>query len=407
MKICLVSAYFSPLEIGGAEKAARCLAENLVAGGNEVMVLTSWHRDETEVLPSGVTVCRIRTGPPPFLKDGSPLPPGRRWLFRLRNIWNAAACRKVQRILERERPQLVNVHNYAPFSPSIFAAARALKLPVIFTAHDYFPLCRHYSFERNGRPCRGQCPTCRLWTRWNRRCLQRTPAVYLSEYSRAVYRRHVQAPASLVWPNPVDLTPAQIVANAAAKAALRQRRPEKPVTWLFLGRLDPLKGIRAVMRCWERMDDPALRLRIAGDGPLRAEVLAWAGRRPGVEYLGTVRGEAKHEALIAADALVLPSRAGDVSPLVVPEALAYGVPVLGSDAGVVAELIEPGVTGWLCDVADAGALARRVAEISRRPGQLRSMSAACFASARERTFAAALPRLMAFFERIAAGVPES
>jgi len=131
--------------------------------------------------------------------------------------------------------------------------------------------------------------------------------------------------------------------------------------------------------------------------------MAWAEGRPGVEYLGTVHGAAKHEALIAADGLLLPSRATDVSPLVVPEALAYGIPVLGADAGALPEVIEPGVTGWLCDVDDAAAFSRNVAGISRRPERLRSMAGACFAAARERTFAAAMPRLMAFFERVAAG----
>ena len=400
MKVCLVSAYFAPQEIGGAEKAARLLAENLVARGWEVAVLASWPHDETIVLPSGLKVHRVRTGPVP------PRGGAGRWLFRLRNVWNATAYRKVRVILAAERPQLVSVHNFATFSPSVFAAARSLKLPLVFTAHDYFPLCRHYSFERNGRPCPGHCWACRLWSRWNRCTLERTPAVYLSEYSRELYRRHVPAPRALVLPNPVDLSEAQIAANREEKEALRRRPPVPPVTWLFLGRLDPFKGILAVMRGWERAGAHGSRLRIAGDGPLRADVLRWAERRPEVEVLGFVSGEAKHRALIAADGLLLPTRATDISPLVIPEALGYGVPVLGSDAGAVAELIRPGVTGWLCDCADAGAFARSVAEISRDPMIIRSLSDSCFAAARERTYESYMPRIMAYYEGIAGG-PEA
>lgn len=403
MKICLVSAYFAPLERGGAETAARRLAENLAARGWDVAVLTSGPRDETVILASGIKVCRIRAGAA-FFKDGpGSAPVARRWLWRLHNIWNFAAYRKARRILEREKPGLVNVHNYAALSPSVFAAAAALKLPVVFTAHDYFPLCRHYSFEKNGLPCRGHCLICRLWSRWNRRYLLGAAAVYLSDRSRSVYRRHWRATAETVLPNPVDLDDRQITRIGREKESFRLRRPAPPVTWLFLGRLDPLKGIRLVMRGWERLAAPAARLWIAGDGPLREEVRAWASGKPGVEYLGVVSGERKHEVLVAADGLLLPSRATDVSPLVMAEALGYGIPVLGQREGAVAESIQPGVTGWLCDCADADAFSRLLAEISRDAGGIRSLSAACFAAARGRTREIYMPRLMEFYEAISRG----
>jgi glycosyltransferase involved in cell wall biosynthesis len=403
MKICLVSSYFAPLEIGGAERVARRLAENLVARGWEVVVLTTGPRDETLILPSGIKVCRIRPGDL-FFKDGSiPVPGWRRWPWRLQNVWNASMYRKVRRIFELERPRLVNVHNYASFSPAVFAAARALRLPVVFTAHDYFPLCRHYSFEKNGRPCRGHCLACRLWCCWNRRYLEMSSAVYLSGYSRSIYRRCLKPLAEAVLPNPVDLSDEQITRIRAEKESLRLSQPPAPLTWLFLGRLDPLKGIRNVMRCWERLDVAAVRLWIAGDGPLAGEVLAWAERRPGVEYLGMVAGRKKHEMLVAADGLLLPSRPTDVSPLVIPEALGFGIPVLGANAGAVAELIRTGVTGWLCDCEDAIAFSRRVAEISRDPGLIRSLSAGCFAAAREQTYERYMPQIMEYYAGIAGG----
>jgi glycosyltransferase involved in cell wall biosynthesis len=364
-------------------------------------VLTAWPCDETVSLPSGVKVCRISTGAAFFKDNRRRVPTARRWLWRLQNSWNVTVYRKVRRILEREKPRLVNVHNYASLSPSVFAAARSLNLPVVFTAHDYFPLCRHYSFEKNGRPCRGQCPACRLWSHWNRRYLLKAAAVYLSDHSRSVYRRHVQAPVEAVLPNPVDLSSGQISAIGREKEAWRQRQPPPAVTWLFLGRLDPLKGVRIVMASWERMAESGARLWIAGDGPLAHEVIAWAERRRDVQYLGVIAAEKKHEVLVAADGLLLPTRATDVSPLVVPEALGYGIPVLGSDSGAIPELIRPGVTGWLCDHSDLEAFSRRIHEISRDPDRLRSMSADCFAAARERTYEQALPRIMAYYAKIA------
>jgi glycosyltransferase involved in cell wall biosynthesis len=199
----------------------------------------------------------------------------------------------------------------------------------------------------------------------------------------------------------VDLSADQIAAIQQEKDSFRCRQPL--VTWLFLGRLDPLKVVRTVMRSWERLALPGIRLRIAGDGPLAAEVLAWAERRPEVEYLGVISGEKKHDVLIAADGLLLPTRSTDVSPLVIPEALGYGIPVLGSDAGSVRELIRQGVTGWLCDSSDPDTFSGRIAEISRDPARLRSMSEGCFAAARERTFERYMPRIMKYFGEIAGG----
>jgi glycosyltransferase involved in cell wall biosynthesis len=399
MKICLVSAYFAPREIGGAEKAARRLAENLAARGWEVVVLTTGPRDETQVLPSGVKVCRIRPGAVLFKSGADPVPGWRRWPWRLLNVWNFIVYRKTRRILEREKPQLVNIHNYAPFSPTVFAAVHARKLPVVFTAHDYFPLCRHYSFEKSGRACRGHCPACRLWSRWNRRYLGKAAAVFLSDHSRSVFRRCLEPLAEAVFPNPVDLSAGQIAGIRREKGSSRPL----PVTWLFLGRLDALKGIRSVMRCWERLDAAGVRLWIAGDGPLAGEVRAWAAGRPGVDYLGPLFGEKKHAALVAAHGLLLPSRPTDVSPLVIPEALGYGVPVLGANAGAVAELVRPGVTGWLCDCEDAGAFSRAVAKISLDPGLIRSLSDSCFAAALEQTYDRYMPRIMAYYEAVAGG----
>ena len=69
MKICLVSAYFTPLENGGAERAARRLAESRCRDGWEVVVLTAWPRDEIVLLPSGIKIYRVSTGAA-FFKGG-------------------------------------------------------------------------------------------------------------------------------------------------------------------------------------------------------------------------------------------------------------------------------------------------------------------------------------------------
>jgi len=74
---------------------------------------------------------------------------------------------------------------------------------------------------------------------------------------------------------------------------------------LFAGRLAMEKRLHEVLEAAERL--PALRFVIAGDGPLRAQVEAAAGRLENLDYLGWLTRPALLQQMDASDALVLPS----------------------------------------------------------------------------------------------------
>lgn len=63
-----------------------------------------------------------------------------------------------------------------------------------------------------------------------------------------------------------------------------------------------------------------------------------------------------------ADVFVLPSRS-EAFPNVVLEAMASGLPVVATNVGSVAELVEEGATGFLVPHDDAAALQRRIREL--------------------------------------------
>ena len=71
--------------------------------------------------------------------------------------------------------------------------------------------------------------------------------------------------------------------------------------------------------------------------------------------------------MLAAAVVVVPSRWYENQPMVVLEALARGVPVVGSALGGMPELIEPGATGDLVPANDPHALAAALAPYLRRP----------------------------------------
>ena len=81
---------------------------------------------------------------------------------------------------------------------------------------------------------------------------------------------------------------------------------------------------------------------------------------PNAEYLGLVDRETF---LPEIDVLVVPSKYHDPAPRVVLEALAYGIPVLGTTYGGMSELIEEGKSGWICDLSQPDALFRSIQKL--------------------------------------------
>ena len=97
-------------------------------------------------------------------------------------------------------------------------------------------------------------------------------------------------------------------------------------TVLFLGRLNPKKGLDVLLDAWPRVraSREAARLVVAGDGDKR-----FKRPMPGVEFPGFVSGEAKAACLANADVFVLPSHHENFG-IAVLEAIAAGVPAIVS-----------------------------------------------------------------------------
>jgi glycosyltransferase involved in cell wall biosynthesis len=133
----------------------------------------------------------------------------------------------------------------------------------------------------------------------------------------------------------------------------RSGTPSSPA-FLYVGRLVEHKGVRVLLKAFA--DAPG-ELWIAGDGPLRGEVEAFAADDSRVTYHGHLEQSALAELYRRASALVLPS-SYEVWGLVVNEALAHGLPAIVSDqVGAGVDLVEEDVTGYTVPVGSASALA--------------------------------------------------
>jgi glycosyltransferase involved in cell wall biosynthesis len=143
--------------------------------------------------------------------------------------------------------------------------------------------------------------------------------------------------------------------------------PDAPLA--FLGRLERIKGVHLAIEVAQRS---GRRLRIAGPAHrehqayFREQVLPHVDGKH-IEYIGPIDDTGKNELLGSSAALLMPVLWDEPFGIVMAEALACGTPVVGLRRGSVPEIVEDGVTGFVCDsVADMVTAVKRISTIDRR-----------------------------------------
>ena len=173
-----------------------------------------------------------------------------------------------------------------------------------------------------------------------------------------------------------------VVYNCAPVSQFTPRTETDPRTapLVFLGRLDRCKGAHTAIAVAKRLSHPLV---IAGTvSPLRHEQEYFENEvRPLIDgrlitYIGPVDNVRKNALLGGGAALLLPVEWDEPFPVVLPEALLCGTPVIGFRRGGIPEGIDDGRTGFVCtDEAGMAEAVQRLPQISR---------AACRAEAERR-----------------------
>lgn len=155
-------------------------------------------------------------------------------------------------------------------------------------------------------------------------------------------------------------------------------RTGAPVRFLFVGRLIKLKDAETLLRAAGRLREltnAPFEVRLVGDGPERPALTDLAerlGLADSVTFAGNVPPSSVWAEYDAASVFVLPTLQ-DNWPLVVPEAMASGMPViLSTGAGSVPDLVEPGVNGFVFDPGDVEGLSRLMCNYVQDPGLIRA-----------------------------------
>lgn len=154
---------------------------------------------------------------------------------------------------------------------------------------------------------------------------------------------------------------------------------------MHISNFRPVKRVKDIVRVFARVaaEMPAV-LIMVGDGPDRIDAEAEArelGLHEKVFFLGKI--DAVAPLLAGADLFLLPS-ASESFGLSALEALACGVPVIGTNVGGLPEVVRNGETGYLCPVGDVDAMSRAALEILGDEDRWQAMSTLGAADARQR-----------------------
>jgi N-acetyl-alpha-D-glucosaminyl L-malate synthase BshA len=166
---------------------------------------------------------------------------------------------------------------------------------------------------------------------------------------------------------------------------LRQQLNGERRVLMHVSNFRPVKRVLDVVRIFARVRDslPSV-LVMVGDGPDRGEAETEArvlGIDRDVHFLGKI--DAVAPLLAGADVFLLPSQSESFG-LSALEALACGVPVVGSRAGGIPEVVKDGVTGALCETGDTEAMAAAAVEILSDRDRWQAMSTDAALDARAR-----------------------
>ncbi len=194
-------------------------------------------------------------------------------------------------------------------------------------------------------------------------------ATYGDHVSRYVERYRGSRGSVFVAPQAVDVDHFAAAVAPADRAAARERAGAAPgdVLFLFVGRLEPEKGIDTLLDAWRAAGLAHARLALAGAGPSADKVASHGGA---VRSLGYVAPAQLPALYAAADALVLPSVATATFKepwgLVVNEAMLQQTPVIASDAvgAAAAGLVADDRTGLVFAAGDSAALADRMRRLA-------------------------------------------
>ena len=305
-------------------------------------------------------------------------------LYPLHIIYSFEAKRKIRKVLERFKPDVVHLNNINfQLTPSIIEEIQKHKIPMLQTAHDYQMICpNHLMFDNTKKPCE-LCVNGSKWNCAKKNCIHGSKLKSIIGSLEAILYSHRKTYSM------VDLyiCPSQFIENKLNQIdryrgktltihnfiELNQieENNEKGDYVLYFGRLSEEKGLEMFLNSCKKL--PHIPFKVAGTGPLDGICQGI----PNVEYVGFKKGEELNSLISKAMFTVYPSIWYDNCPLSILESEALGTPVIASKMGGIPELIENDETGILIEDINEEKLTKEINALYQNEEKRARMSKNC------------------------------
>jgi glycosyltransferase involved in cell wall biosynthesis len=380
LRFCMITTFYPPYSFGGDAVFVQRLSNELVRRGHHVEVVhcvdayrIMARREPVRYGQDGAGVIvhslRSRLGP---LSPLATQQAGQPWL----------KSAEIRRILDPGF-DIIHFHNVSLVGgPGILRFGSGLKL---YTIHEHWLVCpTHVLFKNNRAACtRRDCLTCQLvhgrppqW--WRYSGLLPTMVSHVDAFlapSRFVIEKHRDMGLDLPMVHLPHFLPE--TADPASVAADESVSETGQPYFLFLGRLEKLKGVHTLIPLFRRYGKADLLL--AGRGGYEPELRRLAAGIPNIRFLGQQPAAQVRTLLRGAVALIVPSICFEVFPNVTLEAFSQGTPAIVRNIGGLPEQIEQSGGGLIYDTDEelVSAMDRLLADRAYRDALGRRGYAAC------------------------------
>ncbi len=362
---------------GGGTILPRQIAKELVRRGNRVSVIYTPSKNRPDKSPyyveqsedEGVQLFAIYNRPALFYDLDHPE----------REIDDPSMRQVIRSIISSLKPDIVHYHSFLNFSMGVAGDVHEMGIRSVYTSHNYWPLCpRMYLFDDKLNLCSGpsadgkKCTSCvnvsgkedlyAARAEAGRTMLNKYVNRHLAVSSRVkeifVSNGHDSDRIHVLQQQP-EIADKIWEAVGAKREIVTQL--DRPLRIGFIGSLLPQKGVHLLVRALQAFSKNQVDGYVFGGGP--EPVVEWlksldkTGR---VNFSGGYKPADLPGLLQKIDVIVVPSIWEDCAPLVVAEALAARLPVIGAKMGGIPDFIDEGKTGFLFSYNNVTELVQRI-----------------------------------------------
>lgn len=250
---------------------------------------------------------------------------------------------RIQSIVDSKPFDVVHFHNISLLGPGILRYSppnpHCVKL---YTTHEHWLVCpMHVLWKFGERACeKPECLSCTLRSHRPPQLWRYTGALpraarhvhrFLSP-SRFTSRMH----ADRGFPYPVDTLP-YFLDRSDGDWLHPAPRPHPRPYFLFVGRLERIKGLHTLIEAWNH--GPDCDLLVAGSGAAETELRQQAASNPRIHFLGPQNQRALAALYTHALATIVPSVTYETFGMILIESFARKTPVIVRDLGALPEVV--------------------------------------------------------------------